>query len=211
MHVPLEHTHYIANNQIFKQIHQQTAVFYKIWTLGSSCSRKIKDLSVKLMAWQGKKKQKNKNNYKQKKWQVFSHNPLWNGSESSLWSSSSRLVISLCPGQQPPNYLPCFSAQLCSPFSSPQPCPWSPSSQPASPSHPSTQQAPSPLVFSTSIHLEDECGEEGGDNKKRNIFVSKVSYCVLAGWAMGQRAVRPKLQRQYIMPLESDQLSEIGS
>lgn len=30
MHVPLEHTHYIANNQIFKQINQQTAVFYKI-------------------------------------------------------------------------------------------------------------------------------------------------------------------------------------
>lgn len=47
--------------------------------------------------------------------------------------------------------------------------------------------------------------------QKRNVFVSKFSYWVLAGWAMGQRAVRPKLQRQYIMPLESNQLSEIGS
>lgn len=61
------------------------------------------------------------------------------------------------------------------------------------------------------MHLEDECGEGGGDNKKRNIFVPKVSYWVLTGWAMGQRAVRPKLHLQYIMPLESNQLSEIGS
>lgn len=46
MHVPLEHTHghthYMADNHIFIQIHQQTAVLYKIWTHGSSCSREIK-------------------------------------------------------------------------------------------------------------------------------------------------------------------------
>lgn len=47
--------------------------------------------------------------------------------------------------------------------------------------------------------------------QKRKVFVSKFPYWVLAGWAMGQRAVRPKLHRQYIMPLESSQLSEIGS
>lgn len=56
-----------------------------------------------------------------------------------------------------------------------------------------------------------DCG--GGDNRKakETTLCLKVSYWVLAGWAIGQRAVRPKLQRQYIMPLESDQLSEIGS
>lgn len=36
--------------------------------------------------------------------------------------------------------------------------------------HPSTQQAPSPLKFmsvcSAPLHLEDECGEGGEDNKK---------------------------------------------
>lgn len=47
--------------------------------------------------------------------------------------------------------------------------------------------------------------------RKETLFVSKLAHLVRAGWAMGQRAVRPKLQRQYIMPLESNQLSEMGS
>lgn len=53
--------------------------------------------------------------------------------------------------------------------------------------------------------------EEITEKQKNQLLCLKVSYWVLAGWAIGQRAVRPKLQRQYIMPLESDQLSEIGS
>lgn len=53
--------------------------------------------------------------------------------------------------------------------------------------------------------------EEEETTEKRNVFVSKFSQKVLAGRAMGQREIRPKLQRQHIMPLESNQLSEIGS
>lgn len=49
------------------------------------------------------------------------------------------------------------------------------------------------------------------ETTKINVFASKCSHGVLPSWAMGQRAVSPKLQRQYIMPLESNQLSEIGS
>lgn len=64
-----------------------------------------------------------------------------------------------------------------------------------------------------SYSCNTDCGGGGGDNRKakETTLCLKVSYWVLAGWAIGQRAVRPKLQRQYIMPLESDQLSEIGS
>lgn len=116
--------------------------------------------------------------------------------------------------QQPSNHLLRFSAQLCSSYSSPQPSLWSPSSQPASPTsiHPAGS-------LSSGVHVGVQRSPAPGGwmwgrrrrQQKRNVFVSKFSYWVLAGWAMGQRAVRPKLQRQYIMPLESNQLSEIGS
>lgn len=143
----------------------------------------------------------------------FSHNPLGNGSESSLWSSSSRVVVSLWPGQQPSNPLPFLSAQSAGP---PHLC----SHACASPSASQLVQHIHPhsrllvlwcsrwcatLLFTWRMNAGKE------ETTKNNVFVSKFSYWVLAGWAMGQREVRPKLQRQYIMPLESNQLSEIGS
>lgn len=96
--------------------------------------------------------------------------------------------------------------------------PLEPASQPAS-THPAARQAGGRALPSHHrcavllLHLEGECEEEGGDNeKKKRIFCRpKVSYWVPVGRAMGQRAVRPKLHRQYIMPLESNQLSEMGS
>lgn len=145
----------------------------------------------------------------------FSHNPLVNGSES-LWSSSSRVVVSSSPWQQPSDHLPLLSTHmrahtqlvLSSPAMSLVPY------LPASPAHPSTQQA----FFFSGVHVGVQSSSAPGGwmwgrrrQQKRKAFSSKFSYGVLARRAMGQRAVRPKLQRQYIMPLESNQLSVIGS
>lgn len=58
--------------------------------------------------------------------------------------------------------------------------------------HPSTQQPPSPLVFmlacSVPLHLEDECGEGGEDNKKEtSLCLSSLIGSKLAGpWVKGQ-------------------------
>lgn len=107
---PLEYTHYEANDRIF----WQTTVLYGDWTLASSCSRKKKkSVRTELMAWEENKQIKLKQTFDK-----FSPTILWrNGSESSLWSSSSRLVISTCPNQQPSNLLPGLSTHPCSPVS----------------------------------------------------------------------------------------------
>lgn len=53
------------------------------------------------------------------------------------------------------------------------------------------------------------------DERRKEEQITKQSLCghaqVLSDWAMGQRAVKPKLHLQYIIPLESNQLSVIGS
>lgn len=152
----------------------------------------------------------------------FSPTVLWrNGSESSMWSSSSSgLVTSTCPNRQPsdPPQRPFPPRVLDEPRAASPPRASQPASSDTS-SRPAGRRAGRRALPSHHrcavllLHLEGECEEEGGDNeKKKRIFCRpKVSYWVPVGRAMGQRAVRPKLHRQYIMPLESNQLSEMGS
>lgn len=62
------------------------------------------------------------------------------------------------------------------------------------------------FLRNSGLNSEDE------HRKEEQITKSLCGHAqVLSEWAMGQRAVRPKLHLQYIIPLESNQLSVIGS
>lgn len=101
---------------------------------------------------------------------------------------------------------------------SPRSCPIIFAAHPIEPiTHPSTPADSSSGAHVGMQHISTAGGlivgeeEEEITEKQKKQLCLKISYWVLVTWAIGQRAVRPKLQRQYTMPLESDQLSEIGS
>lgn len=182
MHVPLEHTHghthYMANNHIFIQIHQQTAVFYKSWTHGSSCSREIKKRFkcwTQLMAWRKTNKQKTMSANITEVWNKsdkFSPTILWEMAQSPHCGPAAveRSSPRARNNSRPIVFFPfphTFAAlsQLCSHACGP---PSKPASSPGTSIHPAGPLPPLvfTLVCSAPLHLEDECGEGGGDNKK---------------------------------------------
>lgn len=207
------HVHPRAYSQTHTHTQQSSR---ELKTDGCGCSREIKDLVLNII--NGMKENQcllTQQNVKTKVTRIL---PQSSGKwlrvlimVQQLWSS--RRFVPMIAIQ----LLFFFTAQHCHIFfpSFPSTCLWCPSSQPASLAHPSTQQALSLLLClcwcTVLLCIWKMNVGKKVETTKRKVFVSKFSYWALAGWAMGQRAVRPKLQRQYIMPLESNQLSEMGS